>query len=217
MPPLPWTALPLTLLCLLAVAALVAAEARQRPVARALAKLTASAAFVALGVALAGLPPASDDSRWLLLGLVLSALGDACLLSHRKAWFLAGLGSFLLAHLAFGAAFACGPLDPALLWGLPLPLALAGAGVMRWLWPHLRGAYRGAVLAYVVAILGMVTLALAHAGATGAWSTAWGALAFAASDLSVARNRFIARAFVNQAWGLPAYFGAQLLLAWSLG
>jgi hypothetical protein len=36
------------------------------------------------------------------------------------------------------------------------------------------------------------------------------------SDLSVARDRFVAPGFVNRAWGLPTYFAAQLLLAASV-
>jgi hypothetical protein len=40
-----------------------------------------------------------------------------------------------------------------------------------------------------------------------------GALAFTASDVSVARDRFVKHEFVNRAWGLPLYFGAQLLIA----
>ena len=40
-----------------------------------------------------------------------------------------------------------------------------------------------------------------------------GALAFAISDLAVARERFVTPSFVNGAWGLPLYFAAQLTLA----
>jgi uncharacterized membrane protein YhhN len=43
-----------------------------------------------------------------------------------------------------------------------------------------------------------------------------GAALFFASDLAVARNRFVAKAFVNRAWGLPAYYAGQLLIAWSI-
>jgi uncharacterized membrane protein YhhN len=43
-----------------------------------------------------------------------------------------------------------------------------------------------------------------------------GALAFFLSDLSVARNRFVAPGFVNRLWGLPLYYAAQLLLASSI-
>ena len=42
---------------------------------------------------------------------------------------------------------------------------------------------------------------------------AGGALAFYLSDLSVARDRFVRPAFVNRAWGLPLYYGAQFVLA----
>lgn len=40
-----------------------------------------------------------------------------------------------------------------------------------------------------------------------------GALAFTASDVSVARDRFVQHGFVNRAWGLPFYYAAQLLIA----
>jgi uncharacterized membrane protein YhhN len=43
-----------------------------------------------------------------------------------------------------------------------------------------------------------------------------GAMLFVVSDLAVARNRFVARAFINRAIGLPLYFTAQLLLAASV-
>jgi hypothetical protein len=38
-------------------------------------------------------------------------------------------------------------------------------------------------------------------------------LAFYLSDLAVARDRFVARAFVNRLWGLPLYYAAQILFA----
>jgi hypothetical protein len=44
---------------------------------------------------------------------------------------------------------------------------------------------------------------------------AMGALAFTASDVSVARDRFVREDFFNRAWGLPLYYCAQLLLALS--
>jgi hypothetical protein len=39
---------------------------------------------------------------------------------------------------------------------------------------------------------------------------------FYASDLAVARDRFVARVFLNRAWGLPLYFGGQLVIAASM-
>jgi hypothetical protein len=40
-------------------------------------------------------------------------------------------------------------------------------------------------------------------------------VAFAASDVSVARDRFVREDFLNRAWGLPLYYGGQLLIALS--
>jgi uncharacterized membrane protein YhhN len=42
---------------------------------------------------------------------------------------------------------------------------------------------------------------------------ALGAVLFFLSDLTVARERFVARDFRNKLYGLPAYFAAQLLIA----
>jgi len=74
---------------------------------------------------------------------------------------------------------------------------------------------------YVAAIVAMVVAALAvwRANALPAPQCnrlALGASLFFVSDLAVARDRFVARAFVNRLWGLPAYYIAQLLVAWAL-
>lgn len=154
--------------------------------------------------------------QWLIVALALSWVGDACLLASRAPSFLAGLAAFLLAHLAFAAAFAQVALDfDALAIALLVMLAV-GAATMRWLWAHLSTPYKAAVGAYVAAIVGMCTLAVASSSALGYWPVAVGALGFAASDLAVARDQFVAPGRVNRLWGLPLYYGSQLLLAWSL-
>ncbi len=73
---------------------------------------------------------------------------------------------------------------------------------------------RAPVVAYVVVIALMVCTGL------GAYGTAKqsllipvAVLLFALSDVAVARQRFKAPRFSNKAWGLPTYFGAQLLFA----
>ena len=43
------------------------------------------------------------------------------------------------------------------------------------------------------------------------------AVAFYLSDVSVARDRFVAPGFGNRIWGLPLYYAAQLLFALSTG
>lgn len=204
----------LSLLCLAATAALLWAEWRQALLARAICKLGASTAFVLLAWQLGAVT--SPYGRWMLLALLLSWVGDALLLSARSRPFLLGLTAFLLAHLAFAAAFLQLPLN-----GMALALAgllMCGLGllVLRWLWPRLSLPYRWAVGAYVVTIAAMVVVALAASAGTGRWPLALGALVFAASDIAVARERFVAPGFINRLWGLPLYYGAQWLMATSV-
>lgn len=207
-------AIVLTAACAVAVVGLLAAEWSAWRRARITFKLLASSAFVAVACVLPG--SASAYGRLVIVALALSWVGDACLLSSRAALFLAGLAAFLLAHLVFAAAFAQGALDGhALLAALLVMLAVGGV-TMRWLWPHLSTPYKAAVGAYVAAIVGMCALAVARSAALGYWPLAVGALGFAASDLAVARDRFVAPGRVNRLWGLPLYYASQLILAWSV-
>lgn len=190
----------------LLVAAHLAAEARGARAARAITKTAASLGFVALALVL-GVEGAAE--RLLLAGLVLSVAGDVLLLSPRRTAFLAGLGAFLLAHVAYGAAFAAAGTPPA--W-VAAPISAAIPLVLRWLWPHL-GPMRPAVIAYALVISAMLWLALGVPRA----EVRLGAALFYASDLLVARDRFVRPGLGNRIVGLPLYYAAQLLLALSVG
>lgn len=201
-------------LCAAAVAGLLVADRRGWAPGRVLGKMGASSAFVAVAALLGAW--GTPYGRWVLAALVLGWIGDALLLSRRDAAFRAGLGAFLVSHLGYAGAFLTGALSATAL-GVALVLAAAfGAAVLRWLWPHTPPDFRVPVLAYVVVILAMCTLAAGHAAASGRWAVLGGALLFAASDLSVARDRFVEDAYLNRLWGWPAYFAAQLVLAWSV-
>ena len=164
---MPWIAIALTIGCLLAVSGLVAAESRNLNAARGLSKFAASTAFVLVALSLHA--AASTYGQLVLLALVLSWIGDAFLLSRRSVLFLAGLGSFLLAHVAFSVAFATGALSTsAFLVGLILVSAI-GVITLRWLWGRLDAPYKVAVAAYVVAIIAMCTMAIAHSAASQSW------------------------------------------------
>jgi uncharacterized membrane protein YhhN len=173
-----------------------------------------AAALCFLWAALVWGATSSEYGRWILLGLALSACGDVLLLAPgRGRGFQAGIGAFLLAHVAYALAFLGLALD-ALALGLAAPLVgLAAWRSLRWLAPFVPGELRAAVTAYVAVIATMVALACAASLGGGPALAAVGAIAFAASDLSVARDRFIAPGFANAAWGLPLYFAAQLALA----
>jgi uncharacterized membrane protein YhhN len=180
-----------------------------RAYARGACKLLASTCFVAVGI----LASRGDArSAWTIAGLVLGAVGDMALVAPGKPAFAIGLGVFLLGHLAYIAAIA--QVAPPHAWLGPLAAvpAAAGAAALAYLWPHL-GKLRGPVIAYVAAIVAMTAGALA---ARDNARLAAGAVLFFVSDLSVARDRFVARSFANKAWGLPAYYAGQLLIAWSL-
>lgn len=212
---MPSIAIALTIGCLLAVCGLVFAERKNLSAVRWLAKLAASTAFVLAALSLGA--ATSTYGQLVLLALVLSLIGDAFLLSDRSAAFLSGLGAFLLAHVAFSVAFATGALSTTAFLVSLVGAATVSVITLRWLWGRLDAAFKVAVAAYVGTIFAMCTLAIAHSAASRSWLAAVGAVAFAASDISVARDRFVVSEFLNRAWGLPVYYSAQLLLAWSVG
>lgn len=176
-----------------------------------LAKPAASATFIVTGVLTGGLD--SSFGRIILVGLVLAAVGDVLLIPKSKATFLGGLVAFLAGHVAYAVAFAIRGLDPPSVLAACLPIVVAAAVVLRWLWPHVEAKMRVPVLCYVLVISSMVALAVGTAVHTHAWVLLAGAVAFYLSDLAVARHRFVKQAFLNRAWGLPLYFFAQMLLA----
>ena len=200
------------LVCALAVVGLLLAEALSSRRGVWLTKPAAAAAYVwaAIGWGAWG----SSYGRWLLLALALSFCGDLLLVPRsRRSWFRAGMVAFLLAHVAYVVAFLRLPIG---LNGLLLGnLCAAGLAwlVLSWLIPRVPEGFRGLVVAYLGVICGMLVAAFASAEGSGIWTIALGGSLFAISDLSVARDRFVSRSFLNRLWGLPLYFAAQLILA----
>ena len=201
------------------VALLLIGERRDAPW-RGWAKAAASTGFIATAVA-AG---AADTSygAWVLVALCLGWLGDVALVSGKRLWFLLGLGSFLLSHLAYIAAFATVRPHAVVAMLVAAGLLVPAALVTRWLWPHLGSDMRPPVEAYIAVITAMVAAAAgAVAGVAGSrgWEAAvmTAAVAFYLSDVSVARDRFVAPGFANRIWGLPLYYAAQLLFALTTG
>jgi uncharacterized membrane protein YhhN len=200
------------LLCAVAVAGLLWAERRRSRTGLWLAKPIASLAF--LWVALAAGALETTYGQLVLLGLVLCLFGDLLLIPlGRPVIFKAGVFAFLAGHLAYSAAFLTRPIDPLGLAVAAALLAVALLGVLRWLGPSLPPDMVGPVRTYMVVIGAMSALACGVTAAGGPWAVAVGALAFTASDVSVARDRFVRHEFVNRAWGLPLYYAAQLLIA----
>lgn len=168
--------------------------------------------------ALAGLA-AIDGAPWLLVaGLGFSALGDLALSRDGERAFMAGLGAFLVAHVAYislflGLAAAPGGSLPG--WRLAaMAGALAYAAlVARWLWPHL-GPMRAPVAVYMLAIVAMGLAALAAPASL--WPVTAGAALFIASDTVLAAETFVFASRPRR-WTAPVvwatYCGGQALIA----
>jgi uncharacterized membrane protein YhhN len=195
-----------------AVAGLLVAEYRRSRAGLWLTKPVASLAFIWAGLAAGALD--SSYGQLVLLGLVLCLVGDVLLIPlERPAVFRAGVFAFLAGHVAYSAAFLTRPLDPLGLAAGAVLLAVVVGAVLRWIGPTLPAGMVWPVRVYMVVIGLMSALACGVTAAGGPWAVAVGALAFTASDVSVARDRFVRHEFVNRAWGLPLYYAAQLAIA----
>lgn len=151
----------------------------------------------------------------ILVGLLLSVVGDLALLSTHRRGFVAGLTAFLLAHVAYTIAFLT--LEPSASSTVVAAMTFftVGAILGRWIMPAVPNDLRAPVASYMIAITAMVVTATALA-ADGRWMIAVGGLLFYVSDVAVARNQFIASNWRNKAWGLPTYYAGQTLLALSV-
>lgn len=141
-----------------------------------------------LGVALALDADDPGARPWVLAALVFSLAGDVFLMLKERDLFVPGLASFLVAHLAYVAAFrgeaswtpaALVVVPVALVVGLPVLRALAAE-------PGLRPLL-GPVVAYMAVLALMVAVAVATRdplAVTGAWL-------FLASDSLIAWSRFV--------------------------
>jgi uncharacterized membrane protein YhhN len=159
----------------------------------------------------------SPYGETVLLALLLCALGDVLLITKGAGpAFLAGMAAFALGHAGFAAAFWQRGVE-SVATSITLVL-MAGVAVvtLRWLGPRLPADMRVPIGLYIAIISVMVALAVGTRVANASPWLAVGAIAFAASDLSVARDRFVQPAFVNVLWGLPLYYAAQLVLAVSV-
>jgi uncharacterized membrane protein YhhN len=216
----------LTFACAACCGVLVSAEYRRTGWLRVASKLAASVAFVLLGLEafhVGGDPARVAFAHWIFAGLVLGAVGDAALLGASNKAFLGGLVAFLGGHVAYvvAAAQLVGPTDWFEYAGAYAVLpVVAGAIALAMLWPKL-GSMRAPVIAYVLTIVAMVVAAIAVARSEAlpemqCYRFVVGATLFFVSDLAVARDKFVQRAFVNRLWGLPTYYAGQLFIAWSL-
>lgn len=175
-------------------------------------KTIGSLLFVAAGL-MSGVH-VQEGGWFLLAGLSLSVIGDVFLVSEKKIYFLMGLSSFLFAHVAYCGAFIVLKKNmTTTLIAAPL-VFLVGFFVARWLWPHVDAKMRKPVVLYIATICTMVTLSFGVMLNGGGHLTI-AAVLFMISDVFVARHRFVKTEFINRLYGLPLYYGAQIIFATS--
>lgn len=143
-----------------------------------------------VGVALTLDPTHGDVRAWFVAALVLSLAGDVFLMLPSDR-FVAGLTSFLLAHVAYvvGLTRHGGSASALLLAAIPVAIVTGalGARFLRAARAAGHGEMVGPVVAYMAVIAAMVTCALA----SGIVLAAVGAVLFMTSDALIAETRFV--------------------------
>jgi uncharacterized membrane protein YhhN len=175
------------------------------------------ATMVVLIAAALALDPVDRPGRtWFVVALALSLVGDVFLmLPAAETWFVPGLGSFLLGHVAYlvglvvmginGIVLAVGIVVVALAVALVAPRVVAGA---RRTDPRLGGPVGG----YVLVISAMVACAI---GSTVALAFC-GAVLFYLSDLAIGWSRFVRDFRGSRLVIITTYHAEQVLLVASL-
>lgn len=175
------------------------------------AKLVASTAFLATAVSVGALQ--HRFGRLLFAGLVCSWFGDMFLTGPSQRAFLLGLGSFLLAHIAYATAFISYGQNRKWTMTAAVPVIVCAVLVLWWLGPHLPANLAMPVRVYTAVISLMVITAFGAKGAGASTIIVAGALMFFVSDISVAMQRIVETEFPTIIWGLPLYYSGQLCLA----
>lgn len=158
----------------------------------------------------------------ILAGLVFCFAGDICLafFFNRKV-FAAGLAFFLTGHVAYILAFFITSGINAGTWISLAAISIISAYVFIRLRPHL-GPMMGPVIAYVaiisIMVVGAASFAVRQDFSVQARALVMaGSILFYVSDLFVARHRFVKKSILNRYAGLPMYYAAQFMLAFSVG
>jgi alkenylglycerophosphocholine hydrolase len=182
------------LLLLAAISAGMAIAAEERAGGRHRAFFLLKPLTTVLILAAAMLAPDADPTYrlWVTVALALSTAGDIALMFEGNGAFLAGLGSFLAAHVLFVVAFLAGTG-----WAMPSAWALlpgiVGAAFFVWLLPR-TGPLLPAVLVYGLALMGMMLTASGREvmrGDASGWLAFVGASIFIVSDSALAIRKFV--------------------------
>ncbi|TGL58801.1 lysoplasmalogenase [Leptospira sarikeiensis] len=147
---------------------------------------------------------------WLGIGLVFSLGGDT-ILAFPAEYFVFGLGSFLIAQVAYSVSFSVG--NPVHFLRL-IPYILFGAAYYYWLLPGIGGALKIPVAVYVSAICVMGWRSAAReVSSRDRWLGIFGALSFIISDSIIALGQFTTiKLPLHGVWVMATYYLAQFLI-----
>ena len=154
---------------------------------------------------------------WVLSALIFCFIGDILLALPEEKHFFYGLIAFLFGHLLYIAGFA--QLVAVFNYTAFYIFLLLSALIYLWAHPFLKDM-KIPVGVYVIVITAMIVLAFSifideEMPITGRFMVVFGALNFYLSDTLVARDQFIKNEWINRLVGLPMYYAAQFLLAFS--
>jgi uncharacterized membrane protein YhhN len=156
--------------------------------------------------------------KWLVVaGLAASVLGDIFLM-FEESHFVAGLASFLVAHVLYTCAFVSGATG--LQWTASAWTGVAVIGVLLAILLPRTGALKWPVAVYAMAIGVMLLAAVAQSQTPWSERAPWalaGAILFVTSDALLALNKFVQPFALNRVLVLGTYFPAQWLIALSAG
>jgi uncharacterized membrane protein YhhN len=150
--------------------------------------------------------------KLIVLALVFSLFGDSFLALPSSAYFVPGLGSFLVAQLVYSYAFSIGSRSSLILF---LPFLLFGLTFFYFLRPEL-GPLLIPVAVYITAICFMGWRSAARVATRPVYLLGlFGAIIFIASDSIIAYSMFLNRTMDRQIASLLimiTYYVAQLLI-----
>lgn len=180
---------------------------------------TLSIALLALAAVVMGGP------TLLVIGLLLSAIGDYCLSRDGENIFIIGVGAFAAAHVAYIALFLnFMSSDPSLIIGdrilASVALGVLGGIMLPILWKR-AGQLRVPVMIYVPIIIGMGLSALTLPILTPIGFALLGALLFTSSDFILSLELFVLNEKDRVKWSVPhlvwiTYWPAQILIFWAM-
>lgn len=171
----------------------VAAEAADADTVAAITK-TGLMPMLALWLVLAaGARVRRSPLAWLAAALVFAWLGDLLLIGSGDAFFLAGVGAFLVMQVLAIVAFRAVP-GPGLVRAWPIawvPYVAVWVVINVLIWPA-AGGLRPAILVYSAVLIAMAVAALdlVIRVPRGGWSVAIGAALFVVSDALIALTAF---------------------------